>query len=133
MSWWYQFKELEHIEGYVGMVYCITNTTNDKKYIGKKLFKFTRTKKPLKGKTRKRKVKIDSDWREYFGSNAELLDDVAKLGEDKFTREVLHLCETKGMCNYLEAREQMERKVLESDQYYNTWIMVKVHKKHVRA
>lgn len=131
--WYYRNEILNEadIEGYIGFVYLIENTINNKKYIGKKLFLKTRSKK-VKGKARKQKVRTASDWQTYYGSNQELLEDVKKYGEQYFRRTILHLCKTKGTANYLEAKEQMARCVLEHDQYYNDWIMVKVHRSHVK-
>ena len=129
--WYYNGKEVsdEDIQEYVGFVYRITNLTNQKSYIGKKLFKSTRTK-TVKGK--RKKVKSDSGWRDYYGSNAVLKQDVDSLGPDNFRREILHFCKSKGTANYLEMREQIDRRVLESDQWYNDWIMVKVHRSHLK-
>lgn len=123
----HEFKE-ENIESYYGFVYLITNLTNNKKYIGKKFFYSSKTKS-VKGK--RKKIKVSSDWQTYYGSNEELKNDVQELGTDKFRREIIHLCLTKGECNYLEAKEQFARNVLESDEYYNTWIFVRVHQKHI--
>jgi kynurenine formamidase len=130
-AWIYNDKEIddESIEGYIGFVYCITNLTNQKSYIGKKLFKSTRTKK-IKGK--RKKVKSDSGWREYWGSNALLQADVQELGEDSFHREILYLCKSKGTANYLEMREQIDKRVLESDHWYNDQIYVRVHRSHIK-
>jgi hypothetical protein len=129
--WYYENKEIsdEDIKEYTGFVYRITNLTNNKSYIGKKLFTSTRTK-TLKGK--RKKVKLDSGWRDYYGSNALLKADVEALGADKFRRDILHLCKSKGTANYLEMREQIDRRVLESDQWYNDWIMVKVSRSHIK-
>ena len=55
-----------------------------------------------------------------------------ELGHENFQRKILHLCKTKGECSYLEAKEQFNRSVLESDEYYNTWIMVRVRKSHIK-
>lgn len=114
----------------VGFVYLITNTETNKKYIGKKLFKFTRTKK----RKNKRSVKVlkDSDWQSYYGSNEDLKNDVARLGPEKFTRTILNLCENKGTCNYLEAKYQFQYGVLESDNWYNNWITCKISRSHVK-
>lgn len=75
--------------------------------------------------------KIESDWKTYFGSNDTLKLDVGMLGEDKFRREILYFCKSKAECSYVEAREQFERKVLESNDYYNGQISMRVHKKHI--
>jgi hypothetical protein len=129
--WYYENKEIsdEDIKEYTGFVYRITNLINNKSYIGKKLFVSTRTK-TLKGK--RKKVKLDSGWRDYYGSNALLKADVEALGAENFRRDILHLCKSKGTANYLEMREQIDRRVLESDQFYNDWIMVKVSRSHIK-
>lgn len=133
--WLYNGKEIgdDDIQGYVSFVYIITNLTDNKRYIGKKNFTKVRSKK-VKGKVRKKKVKSESDWREYYGSNLALLADVDKLGRDNFEREIVKLCKSKGTANYWEAKLQMQHEVLENpDQFYNEWIMVKVHRSHIKA
>jgi hypothetical protein len=127
MSWFYNQQELSEIpEGYIGFVYIITNLTNGKKYIGKKLAQFKKTRPPLKGKRLKRRSTVESDWRDYWGSSDKLQADVESLGPENFTREILYLCKSKAEMSYLEAREQFERRVLESDEYYNGIINVRV-------
>lgn len=127
MQWTYQGKEVQELpEDCEGFVYLITNLTNNKKYIGKKLAKFKKTRPPLKGKKNKRRSKVESDWRDYWGSSDHLLEDVQKLGSDKFTREILHFCESRGVLSYMEAKEQFDRRVLETDEYYNGIINVRV-------
>ena len=116
----------------IGFVYIITNTKSGKKYIGKKLAKFSKTTykvvKLKNGTKKKKKIrsKVDSDWRDYYGSNIELNKDVETLGTENFTREILYYCKSKAEMGYLEAREQFERRVLESDEYYNGIINVRV-------
>jgi hypothetical protein len=127
MQWTYQGKIVEEIsEEYVGFVYLITNLTNGKKYIGKKLAKFKVTKKPLKGKKNKRRSTKESDWRTYWGSSDHLNADVEQLGPENFTREILYYCTSRGELSYLEAKEQFDREVLKTDEYYNGIINVRV-------
>ena len=127
MQWTYQGKIVEEIsEEYIGFVYLITNLTNNKKYIGKKLTKFKVTKKPLKGKKNKRRSTKESDWRTYWGSSPHLQEDVEHLGEKNFTREILYFCKGRGELSYLEAKEQFDREVLKTDEYYNGIINVRV-------
>jgi hypothetical protein len=132
INWIYNnadFTEEQIGENY-GFVYLITNLTTGKKYIGKKFFYSSRTKQ-VKGK--KKRIKVSSDWQTYYGSNEELKKDVIIHGKDKFKREIIHLCLSKGAAGYLEAKEQFVRGVLESDEYYNTWIMVRVRKSHLKG
>ena len=127
MIWTYQQQPIEEIpEGYIGFVYLITNLTTGQKYIGKKLAQFKKTRPPLKGKRLKRRSTVESDWRDYWGSSERLQADVNTLGPENFTREILYLCKSKAEMSYLEAREQFERRVLESDDYYNGIINVRV-------
>jgi hypothetical protein len=115
----------------------ITNLTSGRKYIGKKLAKFSKTTykvvKLKNGTKKKKKIrsKIDSDWREYYGSNTELSKDVDTLGAENFRREILFYCKSKAECSYIEAREQFTHKVLESKDYYNGQISVRVHGSHI--
>ncbi len=126
-EWLYEGKVINALpEDCEAFVYLITNNTNDKKYVGKKLAKFKTTKPPLKGKKNKRRGFKESDWKTYWGSSDNLKEDVEALGEDKFTREILYFCPSRGVASYIEAREQFERKVLLRDDYYNGIINVRV-------
>jgi hypothetical protein len=131
--WLYEGKEFtpEQIESNTAFVYRITNLETGKQYLGKKNFTKIRSKK-IKDKVRKKRIKTESDWREYFGSNSVLLEDVERLGQDRFRREILKLCKTKGTANYWEAWYQMKERALESENYYNDWIFVKVHRSHIK-
>ena len=132
INWIYNDKDFteQEIGDNYGFVYIITHLTTGKKYVGKKFFYSVRTK-IIKGK--RKKLKSFSDWQTYYGSNSELQNDVQTYGVESFKREILHLCRSKGECSYLEAKEQFDRCVLESTDYYNAWIMVKVRKTHIKA
>ena len=127
MQWTYQGKPVDEIpDEYEGFVYLITNLTNGRKYIGKKLAKFKTSKPPLKGKKNRRRGYRESDWQDYWSSSDKLQADVAELGMENFTREILYFCTSRAEMSYLEAREQFERKVLETEDYYNGIINVRV-------
>jgi hypothetical protein len=138
MSWYYENQLIEQLpEECVGFVYLITNIATGRKYIGKKLAKFAKTSyktvKLKNGTKKKKKIrsKIDSDWRDYYGSNTELNKDVEQLGKENFRRDILFYCTSKAQCSYIEAREQFNHKVLESKDYYNGQISVRVHGSHI--
>ena len=138
MTWTHNGAIVEVLpEDCIGFVYLITNTATGRKYIGKKLAKFSKTSYKVitqkNGVKKKKKIKskVESDWQTYYGSNDVLNEDVNKLGKDKFTREILFYCNSKAQCSYIEAREQFTHKVLESTDYYNGQISVRVHGSHI--
>jgi len=121
----------EALATWVGFVYEVNDTANGKKYIGKKGFWSTRRLQPLKGKKRKRVVKKESDWKTYYGSNEEIKLLVEASDPERWERRILRLCTSKGEMSYYEAKEQIERNVLFDDSYYNEFIGLKIHAKHV--
>jgi hypothetical protein len=134
MQWIYKNEPVEQLpEDCVGFVYIITNTISGRMYVGKKLARFKTTRYKMhtqkNGKKVRKKIRgaVASDWQEYYGSSDQLNRDVETLGRDRFLREILYYCRSKAECNYIEAREQFARKVLESEQYYNGHIRVRVH------
>jgi hypothetical protein len=138
MTWLFENSTVEILpEDCVGFVYLITNNITGRKYIGKKLAKFSKTTykmvKLKNGKKKRKKIrgKIDSDWLTYYGSSPELTKDVVALGIENFSREILYYCKSKSECSYVEAREQFSRKVLETTDYYNGHIQVRVHGSHI--
>lgn len=121
----------------IGFVYCITNLLDGRQYIGKK--KLTNTKTSIKtvtlknGTKKKKKIKseIDSDWRDYYGSNTELQQDVEKHGVENFERKILRFCTTLGEMSYWETYEIFINHAVPSTKYYNTWVSVRVRSNHL--
>ena len=139
MVWLHENTEITQLpEDCVGFVYMITNNISGRRYIGKKLAKFSRTTykvvKLKNGNKKKKRIrsKIDSDWQLYYGSNDQLNRDIQELGSDNFTREILFYCRSKAECSYIEAREQFNHRVLESDDYYNGQIVCRIHGSHIK-
>lgn len=138
MTWLYENTEITELpEDCAGFVYLIRNKLSGRMYIGKKLAKFSKTTYKVvkfKNGTKKRKRiknKIDSDWQTYYGSSPELLRDIELLGSENFSREILYYCKSKAECSYIEAREQFQRRVLESTDYYNGIINCRIHGSHI--
>lgn len=133
--WYYKNKEFDpthdELSSWVGFVYELEDKSNGKKYIGKKLLWSKRRLPPLKGKKRKRVQVKESDWKDYYGSNEEVKGLVESHGGDRFIRRVLRLCKTKGELSYYEAKEQFDKDVLFDPMYYNEFIGLKVHSKHL--
>ena len=130
MTWYYNNEPFLDPGEYYGFVYIITNLLSGKQYIGKKFFWTTKRKQV--NKVRKR-IKVESDWKEYWSSSDEVKADVEQLGSENFKREIIYLCKNKGTVNYLEAKEQFTKNVLEDrEKWYNSWIMVKVSRSHIK-
>ena len=132
--WIYNGKtfESEDINEYYGFIYRITNTVNGHDYVGRKYFKTIKKRPPLKGKKNKRRETVETDWKEYWGSSARLVEDMARLGKDKFTREIIHLCKSRGETNYMEAYYQFKEGVLLKENNYNGIIQIKLGKGSVK-
>lgn len=124
-------REFNKIEDFppntIGFIYKITNVLNNKFYIGRKVL-FNNTNKALTKKEiaewdkpgrvpRKKKVKKESNWESYWGSNKQIKEDLKNMGEDCFTREILTLCKTKKQLTYYEVYWQMKLEVLAIDSY----------------
>lgn len=133
--WYYQGSEFNDTpEQYQGFVYIITELDTGMKYIGKKFFWSPKTLPITKTRKRRVKTRVESDWREYFGSSKEVQLLVEQKGSCNFRRDILKLCKTKGECSYWEAKLQFEYDVLlKPDEYYNSFIGCKINRKHLNG
>ena len=138
MTWTYNKQVISELpDDVIGFVYLITNLTTGRKYIGKKLAKFSKTRYKMhtqkNGKRVRKKIKsrVDSDWLTYYGSSEALTKDIEVLGSYSFSREILRMCYSKSECSYYEAKEQFYNGVLESADWYNAQISVRCHKSHI--
>jgi hypothetical protein len=111
-----------------GFIYIITNTLNNKKYIGKKQILCKRKKPPLKGKKKKRISTVETDWKFYTSSSVELNNDIKVNGKNNFVFEILRFCNSKSELAYYEAKEQFDREVLLKEDYYNGIINLRIGK-----
>lgn len=137
MQWVYEGKKYELPENYdhkdvYGFVYLITNRATGRMYVGKKFFWSKKTLPITKTRKRRKKLLVESDWKDYYGSNTYLKEEVEKQGDEMFHREILHLCKTKGECAYMEAKEQFARDVLIDDKYYNGIINCRIGAQSVK-
>ncbi len=113
----------------VGFVYCITNNVTGKKYIGKKNFFIIKTRSIKKQAYR---VRAQSDFITYYGSNDELNADVTSIGAENFHREILVLCDSKSEMSYWEIAYQLHYHVIGKEEWYNSWITCRITKKHLK-
>jgi len=120
-------------EEYQGFVYQITELHTNKKYIGKKNFWKPKTLPITKTRKRRVRTRIESDWKQYYGSSNEVCRLVEERGTEKFKREIIKLCKTKGEMSYHEAKMQFDNDVLLREDYYNNFIGCKIHAKHLTS
>jgi hypothetical protein len=130
MGWLYEDKEFTEVEDYYGFIYLIENLVNGRKYIGRKYL----TKagyKTVKGK--RKKLRVESDWRDYYGSSTSLKEDIDLYGKDSFRRTILRLCKGRGECNYFETKYIFDTDAILDPKYYNSWVSCKIQTSHVKA
>lgn len=131
--WYFENKEFtsENIGDSIGFVYLITNLQTGRKYIGKKLF--TKAKTQQKKGKRKKRLRVESDWMNYYGSNKELQEHVQELGPEHFRRDILMLCKSRAECSYWELYHQITtHALLKHDEYYNSYVGARVNRAHLK-
>jgi len=128
--WLYEGKEFEYSDEWYGFIYLIENLKNGRKYIGRK-FLTKAAYKTVKGK--RKKIRKESDWADYYGSSPALLADVEVYGKEHFRRTILRLCKSRGECNYFETKEIFDRDAVLDGTYYNQWVSAKIQASHVKS
>lgn len=131
LPWVYKGAPFSEVpKGIVSFVYLLTEVATGKQYVGKKSFVSVST---VVVNGRKKNTKRESDWLKYYSSNNEIAATVKGGNGAKFTREILHLCKTKGTASYLEAKEIFARGCLEDpDGWYNAFLEIRVNSGHLR-
>ena len=133
MTWYYNNKPVTTApEEYVGFVYEILDSLNQKRYIGKKLMWTTKKLPPLKGKKNKRHKRIETDWQSYYGSSDKLNAERKVTGNQHFKRKILIWCANKNQMSYHETRLHFELEVLLKDEYYNGIISCRITNRGLR-
>jgi len=79
-------------------------------------------------KYKTKKVKKETDWRNYFSSSDFLKEDI-KINPNDYSRRILVCCETKGMLNYAETFLQMKYGVVFDDNSYNGLVNIRANTK----
>jgi len=99
-----------------GFVYIITNTKNDKAYVGCKQYYIGKSKK-------------QSKWQTYMGSSKYLNEDIKKIGKKYFTFEVIAEYKNKRSLRYYEMYYQVKWNVLtatvegsDKPAFYNSYV-----------
>lgn len=117
-------EDLPNHEEAVGFVYKITNIITGRFYIGKKsLYSERKTKisnrEKTQTKTRKtfKRVVKESNWKSYYGSCAELTEEIAMTDKKFYQREILEVCCSKKYLGYCELAHQIKNDVLTNNSY----------------
>jgi hypothetical protein len=129
MNWLYEDKEFEYDDSYYGFIYIIENLVDGRKYIGRKYL----TKAGYKTVNKKRKkIRVESDWKDYYGSSPNLKADVEKLGTESFKRTIIKLCKTRSECSYFETKAIFDADAILDKNYYNGIVSCKINTNHLK-
>ena len=141
--WLYKGKEIKELSDMpgdpFGFIYEVTHTPTGRKYLGKKQLlsvqKKALGKKELalltdKRSSKKKTVIKESDWKIYYGSQAEIKQLIKDKKHLEFTREILTFVPSKKLLTYYETKYLFINGVLETqNEYINDNILGKFFKK----
>jgi hypothetical protein len=135
-TWTHQGRVITSIkdmpEGTYGFIYEVIYKPTDVRYIGKKVLYFERNKRlgkkalkalqeerskqGLRGRTpTKQKVITESDWKDYFGSQKEILTLSKKDNSSKnWEKRILQFVPSKKLLTYYETKYLFEKGILEN-------------------
>jgi len=112
----------------IGFVYMITCLTTGKKYIGRKTFwkMILKSKRSLRNPIRdkgsdkwRENCWTESDWKKYTGSSKDFNEHILQEGKDNFVFCIVEQYKSSASIHYAEARLLMDKRALESDEYFN--------------
>jgi len=130
MTW--IFNTVDHTEippKAVGFVYLMVDLETGKRYIGKKNYYATKT---IQRNKKKKKLKVESNWREY-NSSSEEINQLVEQGVE-FYKEILRVCYSKSEMSYYETKYQFDNDVLlHPNLWYNKWMAVKITSRHCQS
>jgi len=126
MEWTYKNQPVtEPPDGALGFIYVITHIPSGKRYLGRKQFWMSKTK-IVKGK--KKRIKVESDWRDYYSSSPDLLVMVEQQGKHNFEREIIMMVNSKSELVYAEEYCLYVTDAMLSDEWLNGNIRTKIMK-----
>ena len=124
----WKYAEIINIDDWFGFIYRIVELSTGKEYIGKKQF-WSFTKKAVKGKTNKKTVKKESNWKIYTSSSTHINEAIVNNGIENYSFFIESLHKTRGSLFYAEVEKQIKENVLRekledgiTPKYYNRQI-----------
>ena len=150
VAWRYKDQLITEIsdmpESTYGFIYRVTHIPTKKKYVGKKVLFFERNVKLGKKETEalkeerkaagiggrvpaKKKVVKESDWKYYYGSQADIKALVRSSKPEDWSREILDFVPTKKLLTYYEIKHIFLNDALEDPDFLNDNILGKFYQK----
>ena len=129
---WYYKNEIfnsTNIGKAFGFIYLIEEIDTGRIYIGQKVFW---GKRPRMVNKKKKIIKCESDWKNYYSSSSYIMEEVANNKSSNYKRSILVLCKSAGQMNYVELKLQMDLRALESDNFINGYVGGRISQSHIK-